>query len=93
MEEGLKEANALAEDLKVRSTYEDVMDLKEAYNGIAGTERYFGPTNLFAKRLAGFPCASQGGHFPVTLSWYYRLRSFRQVSQVVAGHPYQSWPR
>jgi hypothetical protein len=44
MEEGLKDADALLEDLAIRSTYETpVMDLKEAHRGIAGTERYFDP--------------------------------------------------
>jgi hypothetical protein len=44
MEEGLKDASALDEDLRIRSTYEaPVMDLKEAHRGVAGTERYFDP--------------------------------------------------
>ncbi|HEV2738689.1 MAG TPA: hypothetical protein VGU66_08935 [Candidatus Elarobacter sp.] len=44
MEEGLKKADELDEDLAIRSTYESpVMDLKEAHRGIAGTDRYFDP--------------------------------------------------
>lgn len=44
MEEGLKTAEALDEDLAVRSRYTaDVMDLREAHIGIAGTERNFDP--------------------------------------------------
>jgi GNAT superfamily N-acetyltransferase len=44
MEEGLKDASALDEDLAIRSTYENpVMDLKEAHRGIAGTDAYFDP--------------------------------------------------
>jgi hypothetical protein len=44
MEEGLKNAAALDEDLAIRSSYmSNVMDLKEAHRGIAGTERYFDP--------------------------------------------------
>jgi hypothetical protein len=44
MEEGLKDAGALDEDLLIRSGYATpVMDLKEAHRGIAGTERYFDP--------------------------------------------------
>jgi len=44
MEEGLKDAGALDEDLAVRSRYgQPVMDLKDAHLGIAGTERYFDP--------------------------------------------------
>lgn len=44
MEEGLKDAGALDEDLAIRSNYESqVMDLREAHRGIAGTERYFDP--------------------------------------------------
>jgi hypothetical protein len=44
MEEGLKDADALDEDLMIRSGYATpVMDLKEAHRGIAGTERYFEP--------------------------------------------------
>jgi hypothetical protein len=44
MEEGLKDADALLEDLAIRSTFKSpVMDLKEAHRGIAGTERYFDP--------------------------------------------------
>jgi hypothetical protein len=44
MEEGLRDPDALLEDLNVRSSYRDaVMDLAEAHRGIAGTERYFEP--------------------------------------------------
>jgi len=44
MEEGLKEARSLDGDLAIRSSYEvQVMDLKEAHRGIAGSERYFDP--------------------------------------------------
>ena len=44
MEEGLKDASALDEDLRIRSQYEKpVMDLKLAHKGIAGAERYFDP--------------------------------------------------
>jgi hypothetical protein len=44
MEEGLKNAGALDEDLVIRSTYATpIMDLKEAHIGIAGTEHYFEP--------------------------------------------------
>jgi hypothetical protein len=44
MEEGLKEAERLDEDLEVRSRYVTaVMDLKAAHDVIAGTERYFDP--------------------------------------------------
>jgi hypothetical protein len=44
MEEGLKDAEALDEDLAVRSRYElPIIDLKEAHIGIAGTEKYFAP--------------------------------------------------
>ena len=44
MEEGLKNAGALDEDLAIRSRYElPIMDLKEAHLGIAGTEKYFDP--------------------------------------------------
>jgi len=44
MEEGLKDAAALDEDLAIRSTYASpIMDLKEAHRGIAGTENYFEP--------------------------------------------------
>lgn len=44
MEEGLKDAGALLEDLTIRSTCENaVIDLMEAHRGIAGTERYFDP--------------------------------------------------
>lgn len=44
MEEGLKNADALDEDLAIRSTYQTaVMDLKKAHKGIAGTDRYFDP--------------------------------------------------
>jgi len=44
MEEGLKDAGALDEDLAIRSRYEQpIMDLKDAHLGIAGTEKYFDP--------------------------------------------------
>jgi hypothetical protein len=44
IEEGLENASALPEDLRVRSTYEArVMDLKAAHREIAGTEHYFDP--------------------------------------------------
>ena len=44
MEEGLKDAARLDEDLMIRSSYATpVMDLKEAHRGIAGTEHYFDP--------------------------------------------------
>ena len=44
MEEGLKKADGLDEDLAIRSTYKTrIMDLKEAHKGIAGTENYFEP--------------------------------------------------
>lgn len=44
MEEGLKNAAALDDDLAIRSTYETpIVDLKEAHAGIAGTENYFEP--------------------------------------------------
>lgn len=44
MEEGLKDASALDEDLRIRSQYENsVIDLKLAHKGIAGTGRYFDP--------------------------------------------------
>jgi len=44
MEEGLKSAEALDEDLAIRSRYEQpIMDLREAHKGIAGTENYFDP--------------------------------------------------
>jgi hypothetical protein len=33
----------LCEDLKIRSSYAEVMDIKEAHRGIAGTERFFDP--------------------------------------------------
>lgn len=44
MEEGLEDGSALDEDLTIRSRYTaDVMDLRDAHSGIAGTERYFDP--------------------------------------------------
>jgi hypothetical protein len=44
MEEGLKDAEALDEDLAIRSRYEQpIMDLKEAHLGIVGMEKYFDP--------------------------------------------------
>jgi hypothetical protein len=46
MEEGLKRANMLLQDLKVRSTYETpVMDLKEACREDADGLRYFDPNH------------------------------------------------
>lgn len=45
MEDGLNAADALDEDLAIRSTYETaVMDLTVAHHGIADAERYFDPT-------------------------------------------------
>ena len=44
MEEGLNDAEALDEDLGIRSRYDQpIMDLKDAHLGIAGTEKYFDP--------------------------------------------------
>jgi hypothetical protein len=44
MEEGLKDAGELDEDLAIRSRYgQPIMDLKDAHKGVAGTENYFEP--------------------------------------------------
>ncbi len=50
MEEGLSKEDSLEEDLRVRSRFERVMDLKDAHNGIAGTERLFDPARTKCQR-------------------------------------------
>lgn len=68
MEEDLKSADALDEDLAIRSAYASpIMDLKEAHRGIAGTERYFDPERApRQRRRASWPtsCCGEGVDAP-----------------------------
>jgi hypothetical protein len=50
MEEGLSKEDSLEEDLRVRSRFDRVMDLKDAHNGIAGTEQLFDPIRTKCQR-------------------------------------------
>ncbi len=50
MEEGLSRDDSLDEDLRIRSRFDRVMDLKEAHTGIAGAERLFDPARTKCQR-------------------------------------------
>jgi hypothetical protein len=50
VEEGLSNEGSLQEDLRIRSGFEPVMDLKDAHAGITDTERLFDPRHTKCQR-------------------------------------------
>ena len=46
VEEGLADESALENDLRRRSQFEPIMDLREAHRGIADTDKWFGPQKI-----------------------------------------------
>jgi hypothetical protein len=50
IEEGLSKEDSLEDDLRIRSQFRRVMDLKDAHAGIAGTERLFDPVRTKCQR-------------------------------------------